>query len=167
MTKLINSKTLLKWKKLANIPNATVALNVATTDELMDAFVLSHPMEDGENQATEKLLEMVQKTRLKLYRSEVYDQLVKMEMMAAATDAEAHKVKVKDNRYWIKVVLGGFQKTLDKRITKKFKNALSLHDYVLGKLLKEEFTSMKTMFDKAAKHEGFLIKLAEEVKATC
>ena len=66
-----DSKALLKWKKLANMPNATVALNVATTDELMDAFVLSHPMEDVGNQATEKQLEMSQKTTLKLHRSEV------------------------------------------------------------------------------------------------
>ena len=39
-----DSKTLLKWKKLATMPNATVAPSTATTDELMDAFVLSHPM---------------------------------------------------------------------------------------------------------------------------
>ena len=91
---------------------------------IMDAFVLSYPMEDVENQATEKLLEMTQKTRLKPYKTEVYDQLVKMEMMTAANDAEAHKIKVKDNRFRIKVVLGGFQRTLDKRISKKFKNAL-------------------------------------------
>ena len=63
-----DSRALLKWKKLTNMPNATVALSVASTDELMDAFVLSHPMEDVENQAIEKLLEMAQKTRLKLYR---------------------------------------------------------------------------------------------------
>jgi hypothetical protein len=87
-----------------------------------------------------------------------------MEMMAVATDAEAHKIKVKDNRYWIKVVLGGFQKTLDESIIKKFKKALSIHDYVLGKFLKDEFASMKTMSDEAAKHEGFLIKLAGEAK---
>ena len=89
-----------------------------------------------------------------------------MEMMAAATDAEAHKIKVdvKGNRYWIKVVLGGFQKTLDKIIIKKFKNALSIHDYVLGKFLKDEFASMKTMFDEAAKHEGLLVTLAGEAK---
>ena len=159
-----DSKALLKWKKRANMPNATVALSTATTDALMDVFVLSHPMEDVKNQATEKLLEMAQKTRLKLYRSGVYEQLVKMEMMAVATDAEAHKIKVKDNRYWIRVVLGGFQKTLDKSIIKKFKNALSIHDYVLGEFLKDEFASMKTMSDEAAKHEGFLIKLAGEAK---
>lgn len=47
-----DSKALVKWKKLATMPNATVALNTATTDELMDAFVLSQLMEDVENQAT-------------------------------------------------------------------------------------------------------------------
>jgi hypothetical protein len=68
-----DSKALLKWKKRANMPNATVslALSTATTDELMNAFVLSHPMEDVGNQATEKQLEMSQKTTLKLHRSEV------------------------------------------------------------------------------------------------
>ena len=60
-----DSKALLKWKKRANMPNATVALSMATTDELMDAFVRSHPMEGVENQATEEMLEMEQKTRLK------------------------------------------------------------------------------------------------------
>ena len=159
-----DARGLLKWKKLANMPNATVALNVATQEELMDAFVLSYPMEDVENQATEKLLEMTQKTRLKPYKTEVYDQLVKMEMITAANDVEAHKIKVKDNRFWIKVVLGGFQRTLDKRISKKFKNALSIHDFVLAKFLKDEFNSMKQMFDAAAAHEGFLIKLAGEAK---
>ena len=41
---------------------------------------------------------------------------------------------------------------------------LSIHDFVLAKFLKDEFTSIKTMFDEAAKHEGFLIKLAGEAK---
>ena len=159
-----DARGLLKWKKLANMPNATVALNVATQEELMDAFVLSYPMEDVENQATEKLLEMTQKTRLKPYKTEVYDQLVKMEMITAANDVEAHKIKVKDNRFWIKVVMGGFQRTLDKRISKKFKNALSIHDFVLAKFLKDEFNSMKQMFDAAAAHEIFLIRLAGEAK---
>ena len=110
---------------------------------------------------------MAQRTRLKLYKAEVYEQLVKMELMAAANDTEAHKLKVKDQRYWIKVVLGGLQKTVDKRITKKFKNAVSIYDDVMSKFLKNEFVSLKTMFDEAAKHESFLMKLAAEAKAKC
>ena len=43
----------------------------------------------------------------------------------------------------------------------------SVHDFVLGKFLKDEFNSMKTMFDEAAEHEGFLIKLAGEAKTKC
>ena len=38
---------------------------------------------------------------------------------------------------------------------------------MLGRFLKDEFNSMKTMFDDAAKHEGFLIKLAGEAKTEC
>ena len=102
---------------------------------------------------------MSQRTRLKLYKTEVYEQLVKTEMMAAATDAEAHKLIDQGER---PTVLGGLQKTVDKKILKKFKNAASVYDYVLSKFLRDEFASLKTMFDEAAKHESFLIKLAAE-----
>ena len=44
---------------------------------------------------------------------------------------------------------------------------MSVYDDVMSKLLKAEFTSLKTMFDEAAKHESFLIKLAAESKAKC
>ena len=133
----------------------------------MDAFVETYQMEDVENQATEKLLEMSQRTRLKLYKTKVYEQLVKIEMMTAATDAEAHKIKVKDQKYWIKVVLGGLQKIVDKKILKKFKNAVSVYDDVMSKFLKDEFTSLKSMFDEATKHESFLIKFAAESEHKC